>query len=242
MKPVPLIKSKWQARSRDLNSRGRSRILLLVFVLILVGLIIFAYGRGYFELPYVKAHLAEILDLYRKSPLLTMIVYSLVYVVFAALALPGSSVLSLLGGALFGVWVGTAIVSLASTIGSTLAFLISRYLFKDAIQERYASSLEDLNRRFDEDGLYYLFFLRLNPIIPFFMINALMGLSGISTAAFFWCSQIGMLPGTFLFVNAGTQLSRIRNLSEILSWQVVVSLTLLGVFPLIIKKIFKRFG
>lgn len=139
---------------------------------------------------------------------------------------------------MFGLVKGTIVVSFASTIGSTLAFLIARHWMRDSISRRYAFKLEELNHEIKNNGIYYLFFLRLNPIIPFFMINTLMGLTTMSTGAFFRVSQIGMLPGTLLFINAGTQLSQIKSPGELLLPDVLIAFFALGVFPLITKKLF----
>jgi uncharacterized membrane protein YdjX (TVP38/TMEM64 family) len=136
---------------------------------------------------------------------------------------------------------GAVIVSFASSIGATLAFLAARFLFKDTIQTQFSDHLKDINDGITRDGAYYLFTLRLVPLFPFFVINLLMGLTTLQTRTFYWVSQIGMLAGTLVYVNAGTQLAKITTLSDILSPALVGSFALLGVFPLIAKKIVEYF-
>ena len=137
--------------------------------------------------------------------------------------------------ALFGLWYGTLLVSFASTIGATLAFLTSRYLLRDFVQRHFGDKLKGVNDGMAKDGALYLFMLRLVPIFPFFLINLLMGLTQIPMRTYFWVSQFGMLAGTMVYVNAGTQLARINTLSDIISPGVLLSFALLGVFPLIAK-------
>ena len=143
------------------------------------------------------------------SPILVGFYFFLFYVVIAALSLPGAAVLTLGAGALFGLLWGTIIVSFASSIGATLAFLISRYLFRDAVQKRFGDRLTAVNNGMAKDGVYYLFTLRLVPLFPFFVVNLLMGLTPIRTSSYYWVSQLGMLAGTLVYVNAGTHLSKI---------------------------------
>ena len=148
---------------------------------------------------------------------------------------------TLLAGALFGLLPGVILTSFASTIGSTLCFLLSRYLFKDLIQEKYKKYLSKVNQGIKEEGLLYLFFLRLSPIFPFFIINLTFGLTNMKWTNFYWISQLGMLPATILFVNAGKQLSQINNLEDILTMKVIISLSAIGLLPIITKRIYGRF-
>lgn len=163
--------------------------------------------------------------------------YFAIYVVVTALSLPGALILTLAGGALFGLVLGTLIVSFASTIGATLAFLVSRFLLHDAVQRRFGERLKAINDGVARDGAFYLFTLRLVPLFPFFLINLLMGLTPIRTWTFYWVSQVGMLAGTVVYVNAGTQLAAIDSPADILSPALLLSFALLGVFPLIAKRI-----
>ena len=163
--------------------------------------------------------------------------YFLIYVAVTALSLPGAAVMTLAGGALFGLGIGTLLVSFASSIGATLAFLVSRFLLRDWVQARYGERLGAINPGMEKDGAFYLFTLRLVPVFPFFIINLLMGLTPIRTRTFYWVSQVGMLAGTLVYVNAGTQLARLDSLSGILSPGLLASFALLGVFPLLAKRL-----
>ena len=145
--------------------------------------------------------------------------------------------MTLAAGAIFGVVWGVALVSFASAIGATIAFLIARSLIGDWVQQRFGQFLEPINRGFETDGAFYLFTLRMVPLFPFFVINLLMGLTRIGVGQFYLVSQIGMLAGTVLYVFAGTQLAEIHKLGDVLSPGLIVALTLLGVFPLVAKKI-----
>ena len=157
--------------------------------------------------------------------------YFLLYLLITALSLPGATVMTLAGGAIFGLWTGLLVVSFASSIGATLAFLVSRYLLRDWVQGRFGSSLEAINRGIEKDGAFYLFALRLVPAFPFFIINLVMGLMPIRTWTFYWVSQLGMLPGTLVYVNAGTQLARLESPSDILSLPLILSFALLALLP-----------
>jgi len=167
--------------------------------------------------------------------LLSSSLYFVIYVIATAISIPGALILTLLGGALFGFWWGLILVSFASTLGATLSFIFSRYLLRDWVQSKFSSNLKAINDGFKKDGDLYLLTLRLIPIFPFFVINLLMGLTKMPIKRYYLFSQLGMLPGTILYVNAGTQLSEIQSLQGILSPTVIGSLLLLGLFPLITK-------
>jgi uncharacterized membrane protein YdjX (TVP38/TMEM64 family) len=163
----------------------------------------------------------------------TLVLYFLLYVAVTALSLPGAAVLTLAGGALLGFWPALVAISFASTLGATLAFLSSRFLLRDWIQQRFADKLKTVNDGIVRDGAFYLFTLRLVPIFPFFIINLILGLTPLRTRTFTWVSQLGMLPGTAVYVNAGTQLGRIERLADIFSPELILAFALLGLFPLI---------
>ena len=163
--------------------------------------------------------------------------YFLAYVLMAALSLPGATVMGLAGGAVFGFWVATVAVSFASTIGATLAFLMSRYLFRDLVQSRFGDRLAAMNVGVAREGAWYLFTLRLIPVFPFFVINLLMGLTPMSVRTFYWVSQLGMLGGTMVYVNAGKELGALSSVSGILSPSLILAFALLGLFPLVVKKV-----
>jgi len=214
----------------------RRQLLLLALVLAIAGFFLFDLGR-FFSLEFLKGQQAALDGLYATKPLTVIAAYFATYILVTALSLPGAAILTLAGGAIFGLFTGTLIVSFASSIGATLAFLVSRFLLRDSIERRFSSKLAALNENFDRDGAFYLFTIRLVPVLPFFLVNLAMGLTRIKTATFYIVSQIGMLAGTLVFVNAGTQLAKIDSLSGILSPGLILSFSLLGIFPLIAKKV-----
>ena len=190
----------------------------------------------YLTLQGMQAALADFETLRAAQPLLVASVYFLIYVVVTALSLPGAVVMTLAGGALFGLGWGMLLISFASSLGATLAFLVSRYLLRDFVQQRFGERLNAINEGVRKDGAFYLFTLRLVPLFPFFMINLLMGLTPMRAWTYYWVSQIGMLAGTLVYVNAGTQLAQLESMSGILSPGLLFSFALLGVFPLLAKK------
>ena len=212
----------------------------LLLIAVLIGLIAayFGFDLGrYLSLENFKTQQAAIEDWRAAQPLAAVLIYFFGYVAITALSLPGATVMTLVGGAVFGLLGGLVLVSFASTIGATLAFLVSRFLLRDWVQSRFGERLRAINTGVEKDGGFYLFTLRLVPLFPFFVINLLMGLTQIKTRTFYWVSQLGMLAGTFVYVNAGTQLAKIESLSGILSPALIGSFALLGVFPLIARKI-----
>ena len=215
----------------------KPRLLLLAAVAILI-VAFFAFDLGqYFTLEFIKSKQADADTYYRDNPLGMSLIFFSIYVAVTGLSLPGAVIMTLVGGAIFGLLWGTVIISFASTIGATLAFLVARFLFRDAVQSRFGRNLETINRGIEKDGGFYLFTLRLVPAFPFFIINLLMALTPIRTLTFFIVSQIGMLAGTIVYVNAGTQLAQIEPGERILSPGLIASFVLLGVFPLVAKKI-----
>ncbi|MFW6373851.1 MAG: FAD-dependent oxidoreductase [Thermodesulfobacteriota bacterium] len=211
--------------------------LIIVSVIVLLVILFFVFDLGrYFTLSQLKERQQEFNQFYQKNTFTTLAVYMGIYIVVTALSLPGAAVMTLAGGALFGFWVGTIVVSFASTIGATLAFLVSRFLLRDWVQNKFGNRLRKINEGIERDGAFYLFTLRLVPIFPFFVINLAMGLTPIRTLVYYGVSQIGMLPGTMVYVNAGTQLAEIQSLGGILSLDLLLSFALLGIFPWIAKK------
>ncbi|WP_292684999.1 bifunctional TVP38/TMEM64 family protein/FAD-dependent oxidoreductase [Novosphingobium sp.] len=201
--------------------------------LLLLGLaafFLFDFGQ-YLTLDALKAQQATIDGFYRANPLLVLAIFFLVYVLLTALSVPGAAILTLAAGAIFGVAAGTVVVSFASSIGATLAFLASRYLFHDAVQARFGARLKPVNDGVARDGAFYLFSLRLVPVFPFFAVNLLMGLTPIRTWTYYWVSQVGMLLGTVVYVNAGTQLAAIETLGDIASPGLLASFAALGLLP-----------
>lgn len=191
----------------------------------------------YLTLESLKQGQHDFAALNAQSPWQVASVFFVLYVVATALSLPGAVILTLAAGALFGLLEGTLLVSFASSIGATLAFLVSRFVLRDAVQSRFGEKLRAINDGIAKDGALYLFTLRLVPLFPFFLLNLLLGLTPMKTRTFYWVSQVGMLAGTLVFVNAGTQLAALQSLAGILSPVLLFSFVLLGVFPMIAKKI-----
>lgn len=171
------------------------------------------------------------------DPVLSALSLFVIYTALTALSIPASTLLALLAGAQFGLIYGTLIISFASTLGATLAMLSSRYLLRDIVANRYQKQMQAMSRGISEDGAYYLFALRLTPLFPFFLINLLMGLTRIPVATFWWVSQLGMLPGTLLYINAGRTLGQLDSATGLLSPSVIGAFFLLGIFPLVAKKL-----
>lgn len=215
----------------------KRRLPVLLLLLVLVGLFFLLDGPQWLSFGVLREHMASMQAFHQAHPLQAMGVFALVYVLVAALSLPGAALLTLLGGALFGLWQGLLLVSLASTLGATLAFLATRWLFHDAIQQRFARQLATVNRGMEQDGHWYLMFLRLVPAFPFFLVNWLMALTPIRWWTFLWVSQLAMLPGTFLYVNAGQQFASLDSMRGILSAPVLLALIALAVFPLLAKRV-----
>ncbi|MGB7501150.1 MAG: FAD-dependent oxidoreductase, partial [Azonexus sp.] len=213
------------------------RRLALVLTVGLAIAAFFAFDLGqYLNLQTLKTQQAAIQSFHANSPLLSVAAYFVIYVVTTALSLPGAVLLTLAGGAVFGLLWGTVIISFASTIGATLAFLMSRFLLRDWVAKRFGQRLAAIDEGVRREGAFYLFTLRLVPVIPFFLINLLLGLTTMKARTFYWVSQVGMLAGTIVYVNAGTQLGKLDSLSGILSPGLLGSFVLLGIFPLIARQ------
>lgn len=211
--------------------------ILLLSLLALAVILFFAFDlQQYLDLAYLKQARAEIEAWRAAHPLKSALIFVLVYVTVTGLSLPGAAVMTLAGGAVFGLLWGTLLVSISSTTGATLAFLAARFLFRDAVQQRFTRRLAAINRGVHEDGALYLFTLRLVPVFPFFIINIVMALTPMRTLTFFFVSMLGMLPGTLVYVNAGTQLAQVQAVGDILSPELIGSFVLLGIFPLLAKK------
>ena len=219
-----------------------SRIILLMFIAALAGTFFYFDLGHYLTLETLKAQQSAIETYRAANPELAVAVYMLVYVAVTGLSLPGAVILTLTGGAVFGVLWGTLIVSFASSIGATLAFLAARFLFRNTVKAKFGARLKAIDEGVAKEGGFYLFTLRLVPVFPFFMINLLMGLTNMRVGTFYGVSQIGMLAGTAVYVNAGTQLAKIDSLAGILSPQLLISFALLGIFPWLAKKTVSTIG
>ncbi|MFV0421849.1 TVP38/TMEM64 family protein [Oleidesulfovibrio sp.] len=216
------------------------RLALVAVVVLFVGIFLYNDWGRFFTLEYVKQSQADFAVLYAEKGMSLIAVYMAIYIVVTALSLPGATVMTLAGAALFGFWATLVAVSFASTIGATLACLASRFVFRDWVQRRFADRLMRINDGIRKDGAFYLFSLRLVPVFPFFLINLAMGLTPIRVTTFYWVSQLGMLPGTVVYVNAGSELGAINSLSGILSPSLLFSFALLGIFPLAARKVLER--
>lgn len=214
------------------------RRLIILAAVLAAALLLYQLGlKDYLTLDAIKAQQTTFAGAYAENPVMVIGAFFLVYVASTAFSLPGAALLTLLGGALFGLVTGTVVASFASTIGATLAFLGSRFLLRDWVLAKFGDRLKAINDGVAKDGAFYLFSLRLIPVVPFFVINLAMGLTSIKTRTFYWVSQIGMLLGTLVYVNAGTQLAQIDSLSDIASPGLLASFAALGLLPWIARAI-----
>ena len=220
------------------TAKSKLRQKIIIGILVLAAVVAFKiFGLSmYLTLPYIKESQAKFALLYAEHQLVMILAYAAIYIITTSLSLPGAAVLTLAGGALFGLWIGTLVVSFASTIGAAIACIVSRFILREWVQSKFGDKLKTVNEGIEKEGAFYLFTLRLIPIFPFWLINITMGLTKMRVLQFFWVSQIGMLPGTIVYVNAGKELAKIDSLSGILSPGLIISFVLLGLFPLIIKK------
>ena len=217
-----------------------SRLLLVLVMGCLIGAF-FAFDLGhYLSLPQLQARQAELAALVDRHFVSAALLFVAVYVVSTALSLPGASLLTLAGSAVFGVVWGLLLVSFASSIGATLAFLSARFLLRDWVERRFGDKLASLQAGMKKEGALYLLSLRLIPIFPFFLVNLLMGLTPIRVSTYYWVSQLGMLPGTFVYVLAGSELANLTSTGNILSPGLMVALTLLGLMPMLLKGLQRR--
>ena len=221
-----------------ISKKNQIKIIMLMTTFSVVIALYFAIDlQQYLNLEYLKSSKSLSILYYEQNPILVIGSYFLIYVALTAFSLPGAVWMTLGGGAIFGLLTGTIIISFASTIGATLAMLISRYFFRNLVQERFAKQMRTINSGIQKNGGYYLFTLRLLPVVPFFVINMGIGLTPLRTSTFYWVSQLGMLPGTIVYINAGSELVKIEALGDILSPTLIGSFVLLGIFPLLTKNL-----
>lgn len=223
-----------------MSGRTTKISILVVIVVLIASFFIFDLGQ-YLTLSYLKSQQQVFNDYYQHNRFSTLLVYFVIYILVTALSLPGAAIMTLAGGALFGLWTAVIVVSFASSIGATLAFLVSRFLLRDWVQGKFGDKLQAINNGVEKEGAFYLFSLRLVPLFPFFVINLVMGLTPLKTSLYYVVSQAGMLAGTFVYVNAGTQLGQLESAGGILSPGLLVSFALLGIFPLVAKRILAVF-
>ncbi|MBI5074336.1 MAG: TVP38/TMEM64 family protein [Nitrospirae bacterium] len=220
------------------------RALKALFLFILIGVIalFWAYGAGdYLTFANLKALQGNLAHLFQKQPATVIFVFMALYILIAALSLPGAEILSIAGGAVFGLFAGTVVVSFASTIGALLGCIVVRYFLKDWVEAVFQKRVAAINSALEKNGPYYLFILRLVPLFPFFLVNMAAGLTRMPLFTFYWVSQLGMLPVSFIFVNAGSRLQSMNSSDDILSPGVILSFGLLALFPLAAKAIYGRF-
>lgn len=211
-------------------------IILLIIIVLIVIFRIFNLGE-YLSLTYIKESQSKFEILYSEHRITAIAGYMGTYIIVTSLSLPGGAIMGLLAGALFGLITGTVAVSFASTIGATIACFVSRFILRDWIQGKFGDKLKTINKGVEKEGAFYLFTLRLIPAFPFWLINLVMGLTKMPLRRYYWVSQVGMLPGTIVFVNAGKELGKIDSLSGIFSPGLILSFVLLGLFPIITKKL-----
>ena len=214
-----------------------SKLLLLAAIVLAVAAFFFFDLGRHFSLASFQASQAQLQAQVEARPVASAAVFFVAYIAVAGLSLPGAGIMTLIGGALFGLWKGLLLVSFASTIGATLAFLVSRFLLRDWVQGRFGDKLKAMNAGIEREGGFYLFAIRLVPLFPFFVVNLLMGLTPLAAGTFYWVSQLGMLPATAVYVNAGREIGQLESLAGILSPGLIGSFALLAVFPFIARKI-----
>ena len=230
-----------QFDSAEVRPQGSSLPRIALFVLLAAAIVAaFIFFGDQRALDSLATYEGRLRSFYAERPVVTLIAAFVLYVAVTGLSLPGAAALSILYGWLFGFWPAVVLVSFSSTSGATIAFLLSRHMFGTWIQVRYGERLAAFNAAIERDGAFYLFTLRLIPQVPFFVINAVMGLTKLRTSTFWWVSQVGMLPGTCVFVLAGATAPSLRTISEqgltsILDWRLVMALILLGILPLALK-------
>ena len=214
-----------------------NRLVILMFIFLMVAAFnVFHLGQ-YLTLAHIKESKQEYVVLYREHKALVIAGYMVMYILATSLSLPGAVVLTIAGGALFGLATGTIVVSFASTIGATLACVVSRFLLRHWVEEKFADKIGKVNKGIEQEGGFYLFTLRLIPVFPFWLINLVMGFTKMRLFTFYWISQVGMLPATVVYVNAGKELVKLDSLKDIISPELLGSFVLLGIFPLAARRV-----
>lgn len=219
-----------------MKKHAKKGFLLLIGVIIVTVFVSFDLHR-FLTLEYLRSSEVSLRQFQQNHPYTLMWAYFVVYFVVAAFALPGVLVSTVAGGFLFGLVQGTILVSFASTLGATASFLVARYVFRDWIEKKYGDKLHAVNDGIEREGGFYLFSMRLIPLFPYFLINVVMGLSQMKLKTFYWVSQAGMLPVSFVLVNAGKELGKIESLSGIIRPGLIASFVVLGLLPITTRKI-----
>ena len=213
------------------------KLTILVGILLVAFTFIYFDLGQYFSLDYLKAQNSILQETYQQNKVAFITIYLLVYIFSTAVSFPGATILTLAAGSIFGLFLGTILVTIASTLGATLAFLGARFLFRDFVQRKFHSSLKKINAGVEKDGAFYLFSLRVIPVVPFFVINMTMGLTQMKTWTFFWISLVGMIIGTLAYVKAGTEIVKISSSKGLLSPSLIAIFIFIGIFPWIAKKL-----
>lgn len=228
--------------TRDLLASRALRWGVAAFILIAIAIYVLTDARHALTLESMREAQSWFMQTYARSPILVSCCFFALFAALSALSLPGAAVLMLIAGSSFGFVWGTLLSTLASATGATLAMLATRFLFRDWINGRYGARLTEINRGIEQNGLYYLFSLRVAPVIPYFVLNWLSGLTALRVWPFFWVSFIGMLPGTAVYVNAGNEFAKVKSLADVFSWQIVVSMLLIAVTPFLLKFAIDRYS
>lgn len=233
------------ADSSIAQGRGKLKLAMLLLLVVIASAIYWKFGDA-LSLDYLAERETELRQYRSSRPWFVAITAAFIYIAVAGLSIPGATVLTLAYGWYFGLLQGLVIVSIGSTGGATIAFLLTRYFFRDLIQRKFSSRLKGVQRAIQQEGAFYLFSLRLIPVIPFFMINVLMGLTRIHVATFWWASQIGMLPATVAYVYAGSQFPNLQKMAsegvgKVLSWQLMLAFAIIGILPLLFNWILGRY-
>lgn len=212
-----------------------------IFLLLMIAVIVFYFtgGKEYLEFEAIRQKLSLLQSIYFKRPLLTFMIFFTAYVLLTALSVPGSLVLTLVAGTLFGTPLGATLVSMAGSLGALIAFSTARYLLKETVAEKYSRQFQVINRNLQSDGVLYLLSLRMIPVSPFVIINLVMGVTGLKWWTFFWTTLLGMLPGNLLYVFAGKRISEITSPSEIMTPALITALTLLGILPWLLRRLLR---
>ena len=223
-----------------MNKNYLKIFIVLIFLTSSLSVLIFDLDQ-FLSFENIKKSQNSLQSVINENYLFYYVIFFIVYIVITTFALPFAAIKTIIAGALFGLIPGVLLTSFASSIGSTLCFLMSRFVLRNYVENKYRKYVEKVNSGIIKDGMFYLFFLRLSPIFPFFIINLIFGLTKMKAITFYIISQIGMLIGTIVFVNAGVQLAKINSISDILSFEIIIAFMLIGLMPLIIKKIIQRF-
>lgn len=224
----------------EFKNKKLIKLIIFLIVILLISLFFYFDFSRYFNFNILKMEIDKLQAFKNDHFTLSLLCYWVVYTLFVGVSLPGATILSLACGAIFGLFWGCIIVSFAFSVGSTLSFLSSRILFQDIVQKYFGKYFDKINEGFNEDGVFYLFTLRITPIFPYTLVNLVLGLTTVKVWTFYWITQIGSIAAVLIYVNAGTQIGKISSMKDIFTPNILCSLILLGLFPLLAKMIIKR--